>query len=249
MFKKQIFSLFLIISYHTHAEIITDGTLGNRVDLQAPNYQITQDLGTTVGPNLFHSFEQFNIDAGETATFSGTTNIQNIISRVTGGNASTINGTLRNTIPNADTYLINPYGIMFGSYAQLDVQGSFHASTADYIKLSDGGEFHARFPERDILSVAPIKHFGFLTNSPTKITTQSSKLMVPSDKTLSFIGGDIHITSDMPLTSDNNLAIPTVESESILAAEHGQLFNLNLVSKRTVLNGVILHSNVLKVFL
>ena len=32
MFKKQILSLLLIISSHIHAEIITDGTLGNRVN-------------------------------------------------------------------------------------------------------------------------------------------------------------------------------------------------------------------------
>ncbi len=168
MFKRQVISLFLIIiSFHAYAEIITDGTVGNRVNLQAPDYQITQDLGTTVGSNLlFHSFEQFNIHAGEMATFSGSANIQAVISRVTGGNPSTINGTLRNMIPNADTYLINPYGILFGPDSKLDVQGSFHVSTADYLSLEDNGRFDARNPSNTILTVAPVASFGFLTDSP-----------------------------------------------------------------------------------
>lgn len=88
--KNMTFLCCLKLTLSVHSEIITDGTLGERVHLQAPNYATTQNLGTTVGSNLFHSFEQFNISSGETATFSGAENIQNVISRVTGGNASTI---------------------------------------------------------------------------------------------------------------------------------------------------------------
>ncbi len=210
MFKRQVVSLFLIIiNYHTHAEIVTDGTLGNRINLQAPNYQITQDLGTTVGSNLFHSFEQFNIYSGETATFSGTENIQNVISRVTGGNASTINGTLRNSIPNANTYLINPYGIMFGSNAQLDVQGSFHASTADYLTLGENGQFDARNPENTILTVAPIKSFGFLSNSPTSLSVNGSQLNT-SKGNISLIGGDLSIKNAHIQTSAGQIYLASV---------------------------------------
>jgi len=81
--------------------------------------------------------------------------VQNIISRVTGGNPSSIDGTLRSTIPNADWYFLNPYGIMFGPNAKLDVQGGFHASTADYLRLSDGGRFEVRTPQNSLLTVAP----------------------------------------------------------------------------------------------
>ena len=113
-------------------------------------YDISQDLGKTVGSNLFHTFDRFNLKQGEIAQFSGHDSIQNVISRVIGGEPSFINGTLRSTIPNADFYFLNPYGIVFGDHAQLDLQGSFHASTADYLTLSDGGKFHTHTPKQDI---------------------------------------------------------------------------------------------------
>ncbi|MCV6638796.1 filamentous hemagglutinin N-terminal domain-containing protein [Candidatus Albibeggiatoa sp. nov. NOAA] len=158
-------------------------------------YDISQDVGQTVGNNLFHTFESFNLDQGEIAQFSGSDSIQNIISRVIGGEASFINGTIRSTIPNADFYFLNPYGIVFGEHAQLDLQGSFHASTADYLKLSDGGEFHARFPERDILTAAPIATFGFLTSSPANLSVESSQLNIVQGKAFSLTAGDISLSN------------------------------------------------------
>ncbi|WP_353572102.1 filamentous hemagglutinin N-terminal domain-containing protein [Candidatus Albibeggiatoa sp. nov. BB20] len=189
-----------------------------------------QDVGQTVGNNLFHSFDRFNLNAGEIAQFSGSAQIQNVISRVVGNEPSLINGTIRSLMPNADFYFLNPNGIVFGEFAQLQVPNSFHASTADYLKLSDGGEFHARFPERDILTTAPIAAFGFLSESPATISTQSSKLVIASEKTLSLIGGDIHLNSDIPLTADNTQFIPTVETQSILATEHGRMNLASLAS-------------------
>jgi len=209
------------------AQITTDGTLGPLLNLQGPDYQIGPNLGQQHGANLFHSFQDFNLNRAESATFSGPNSVSNVISRVTGGNPSNLDGTIRSTIPNADMYFLNPSGILFGPHARLDVQGSFHASTADYLRLGENGRFDARNPSDSLLTVAPIESFGFLTNSPAKITTQSSKLILASDQTLSLIGGDIHLNSDTPLTADHSSSIPIVESQSILAAEHGQV---NLVS-------------------
>ncbi len=221
MLRKQI-SIILIVLYHqSHAEIITDGTLGSRMNLQAPNYDITQDLGKTVGPNLFHSFEQFDIYQGETATFLGSPKIQNVISRVTGGNASTIDGTLRNTIPNADTYLINPHGIMFGANAKLDLQGSFHASTADYLSLGENGRFDASNPNRSLLNVAPVESFGFLSDSPTALSVEGSQLSILPNKTFSLVGGDIHI-------KHGYLSTPSGQFNLVSIAEQGEIKLSNL---------------------
>jgi filamentous haemagglutinin family N-terminal domain len=129
-----------------HAEVITDGSLGAKVELPGKDFQITPELGQQVGNNLFHSFQQFNLSESESATFSGADSVQNIIARVTGGSPSMIDGTLRSTIPNADLYFLNPYGVMFGQHAKLDLQGGFHVSTADYLRLQDGGRFEARTP-------------------------------------------------------------------------------------------------------
>ncbi len=157
-----------------HAQVSLDGTLGRSGALPGPDYLIGADLGQQHGGNLFHSFQDFNLQSFESATFSGPNSVNNVISRVTGGNPSNIDGLLRSTIPNADMYFLNPYGIMFGPNAKLDVQGSFHASTADYLRLQDGGQFNARLPGNSLLTVAPVEAFGFLTNTPAAITTSTA---------------------------------------------------------------------------
>jgi len=123
MLKKSF--IILLICNSLNAEIVTDGTLGQQISLIGPDFQITSNLGQQDGNNLFHSFQDFNLNSLESATFSGPNNIQNVISRVTGGNPSNINGLIRSTISNADMYFLNPYGIMFGESARLDVQGAF----------------------------------------------------------------------------------------------------------------------------
>jgi filamentous hemagglutinin family protein len=107
------------------AGVTTDGTVGPRVQLGGPDFQIGAELGRRAGGNLFHSFERFSIGTGERATFSGPDDIRNVISRVTGGARSDIDGTLASTIPGADLYFLNPVGVLFGPNARLDVQGSF----------------------------------------------------------------------------------------------------------------------------
>ena len=91
------------------------------------------------GSNLLHSFQEFNVAEERGAYFfTNPTNIENIFSRVTGSNASEIYGrlgTFGNSTPNL--WLINPNGILFGSNAVLDVDGSFVASTANAV-LIDG---------------------------------------------------------------------------------------------------------------
>jgi filamentous hemagglutinin family protein len=172
------------------AEIITDGSLGNAIRLTGTNFQITADLGQQFGNNLFHSFEKFNLSANEIATFSGLGSIQNIISRVTGGTVSQLDGTIRSEIPNANLYLINPKGILFGKDAQLDVSGGFYASTADVLRFSDGGEFHTDLTHSSLLTAAPIHAFGFLTDSPAAISIQNSQFNTPH---LSLIGGNLNL--------------------------------------------------------
>src|SRR5215813_6306433 len=156
-------------------------------------YAIPDSVGQIRGPNLFHSFGQFNLSQGESATFTGSNTIANIIGRVTGGSPSSIDGTIRSQIPGANLYLLNPRGVMFGPNASLDVSGSFHVSTADYLRLVDGARFFARLSDTSTLSVAPPVAFGFLGPTPAAITIQGSSLKVSEGQTLSVIGGDVQI--------------------------------------------------------
>ncbi len=243
MLKVGQVIIWFALSSPIYASIIIDGTLGPRVELTSPDYQITPDLGKTVGPNLFHSFEQFNLYSGESATFSGSPGIQTIISRVTGGHPSNIDGTIRSTIPNADMYFLNPYGILFGPHAKLDVQGGFQASTAHYLRLTDGGRFDALQPNNSLLTVAPVEAFGFLTDTVASLAVEgrgeitqtewksnSAGLQVAEGKTLSLIGGHLDIkngTIFKTTVTDSYGEWVDIVPSPLLKAAHGQI---NLVS-------------------
>lgn len=205
--KNLVFLTMISLCIPLSAEIITDGSLGEKVDLTGPDFQIEANLGQQQGANLFYSFQYFNLQNHESALFLGPDNVQNVISRVTGEQPSTIDGLIHSTIPHVNLYFLNPYGILFGPNVQLDIAGSFHASTADYLDLADGGRFNARFPNRSSLTVAPVTAFGFLTDQIADITMRGigkvsrsegegkqTGLRVASGQTLSIIGGDIEMT-------------------------------------------------------
>src|SRR5262245_15205129 len=184
--------------------IATDGSLGAEVEIGADgdalghsNYQIGAELGALRGDNLFHSFARFGIPVNDTATFEGPDHVRNVIARVTGPDASHIDGTLRSTMPLADVWLLNPRGIVFGEPAQLDVKGSFHAATADYLDFAETGErFDARLQLSSVLSAAAPSAFGFLpeTIAAEPIDVNGSALSVLDGKTLELAGGDLTLT-------------------------------------------------------
>jgi filamentous hemagglutinin family protein len=102
------------------AQVELDATLGAAGPVTGPDFRVAAGLGRQVGGNLFHSFKTFNLAAGESATFSGPSSVARVIARVTGGSPSSIDGTLRCTIPDADFYFMNPAGVVFGPNASLD---------------------------------------------------------------------------------------------------------------------------------
>jgi len=159
------------------------------------SYLIGVQPGEQAGPNLFHSFSSFGIGSGETATFDGPSSIRNVISRVTGGTESDIYGTLRSTMPGADVYLLNPSGILFGAGAKLDVMGSFHATTADYIKLADGTKFEASAARPSVLSVAQPQAFGFLGKGApaATVTVKGADLEGGAGASFSLVGGRVQV--------------------------------------------------------
>jgi len=109
------------------------GTVVNRGGNQ---FDITG--GTRAGANLFHSLLKFGLSEQQIAHFLSQPSIRNILTRVTGGETSVINGLIKVSGGNSNLYLMNPAGIVFGAGARLDIPGSFQATTANAIKVGDG---------------------------------------------------------------------------------------------------------------
>jgi filamentous hemagglutinin family protein len=209
------------------AQIVPDNTLGNENSVVVPNQNIRGidsdriDGGAVRGSNLFHSFEEFNIDEGRGAYFSNPDNIINILTRVTGGNISQILGTL-GVLGNANLFLINPNGIVFGPNARLDVGGSFFASTADGILFENGIEFRAINPQNPPLLTINIPLGLQLRNNPESIQVKSAQLRVPNGQTLAFVGGNINLNEGMLLARDGRVELGSVNG-GIVGIEQNRL--------------------------
>ena len=190
----NLFVNLLVSSKIAHAQVIPDETLPqNTIVTKNGNISEIQN-GTRVGNNLFHSFEEFSVPDGSTALFDlGTINqdVQNIISRVTGNKRSQINGIIRINDA-ANLFLINPQGIVFGANAELDIRGSFLASTANSIQFPDGREFSARNSSTPpLLSINVPIGLQFGAN-PAPIENQSTGgLHLDSLQTLALVGGEL----------------------------------------------------------
>jgi filamentous hemagglutinin family protein len=183
----------LLATGPVQAQIVTDGSVGPKVSLSGGEIKIGADLGSRRGDNLFHSFEKFGIATSQSATFTGPGDIKNVISRVTGGEVSNIDGTLASRVGQADLYFLNPAGVMFGPNAQLDVPGSFHVSTAHELRFDNGVSFSALDKSGSGLTVAPPEAFGFLDMPPGRIAVEHSQLSLQPGKVFSLVGGDIDI--------------------------------------------------------
>ncbi|MEE9423870.1 MAG: hypothetical protein V3V18_02695, partial [Methylococcales bacterium] len=131
---------------------------------------------------------------------------------------------LRSTIPNANLYFLNPAGVIFGANASLDVQGSFHASTADYLGLVDGTRFSAISPgDNQVLTTAAPEAFGFLGDNPNTITLAQAELKVPSGESLSVIGGNINLEGGQLIALGGRIDIASVSSRGEVVRQDNDL--------------------------
>ncbi|HEY9600655.1 MAG TPA: S-layer family protein [Allocoleopsis sp.] len=240
-------TLFSAVGERVVAQIVPDNTLGAESSRVTPNVVIRGipsdqiEGGAIRGTNLFHSFEQLSVLDGRGAYFSNPPGIENILTRVTGVNRSEILGRL-GVLGNANLFLINPKGIVFDPNANLDVQGSFLATTADGVKLGDAGLFSASEPATsNLLNVNPSALlFNAIAAQPIVNQSQAQSLIgqpnsddtppglqVQPGRTLALIGGDV-------LLEGGNLTAAGGRIELGSVAGVGQV-SLNQTGNRVVL--------------
>ena len=192
------------------------------------------------GSNLFHSFGEFNVQENHIANFLNDSGLptSNILSRVTGGNPSNILGTIQTEgFGNANLFLMNPAGIVFGSDATLNVGGATYFTTTDYLRLADGVQFTAVPSAQDVmLSVAPVAAFGFLGTNPGAISAERSALSVSERETLSLVGGNVTIRSGLNAPGGQIVLVSVASPGEVLADTYASASNVNGESFATMGN-------------
>ncbi|MFS0519507.1 filamentous hemagglutinin N-terminal domain-containing protein [Nostoc sp. UIC 10607] len=231
VFFVKIISLYvLLLQKSALAQIVPDTTLINNSNVTISNDTNIINGGTRAGSNLFHSFKEFSVSTGSETFFNNAVDIQNIISRVTGGSISSIDGFIR-TNGTANLFLINPNGIIFGQNARLNIGGSFLGSTANAIKFPNNLEFNAVNPQSStLLSInLPIglqfgKNPGAIqvSSDGTGLRTTSTlidtdrALRVKPNQTLALVGGDIILEGATLKTAGGRIELGSVSGESLV---------------------------------
>jgi filamentous hemagglutinin family protein len=205
--------------------------------------------GEREGNNLFHSFEKFSIPEGMEAVFENATDIENIFTRITGDDISNINGLL-STQGDANFFLINPNGIIFGENAQLDVGSSFLATTAESVEFEDGSKF-ATDDDQPFFTISFPIALGLGSNSggitvngqghqitkeneflPYTISQNEAGLSVPLGKTLALVGSGINFNGGSLIAKSGKIELASVGSGSInlQSFQDGWIFNYDEIS-------------------
>lgn len=218
------------------AQVVPDDTLpaGERSQVGG-NSNVQIDGGARRGGNLFHSFDQFSIPTGGSASFNNVVDVQNIFSRVTGGSASNIDGLIRAN-GTANLFLLNPNGILFGPNARLNIGGSFIATTANSINFADNFQYSATNSQTTPLLTMSVPVGLQMGTNPGRIVVQgngydlsvsvpifsplirgnnTAGLRVPTGQTLALIGGNIAINGGTLTAEQGRIELGSVRDGQV----------------------------------
>ncbi|MEH1810571.1 CHAT domain-containing protein [Nostoc sp.] len=192
---------------------------GNRLDITG---------GTTSGDNanLFHSFQQFGISPEQIANFQASPALQNILGRITGGNASVINGLIQVTGGNPNLFLMNPAGFIFGANASLNVPGAFTVTTANGIGFGSSW-FNAIGVNDYNTLVGNPNGFAFSTNQPGAIAN-AGNLVVGTGQNLNLLGGTVVNTGQLSAPG-GQISVTSVPGQNwVRLSQPGNLLSLEI---------------------
>jgi filamentous hemagglutinin family protein len=209
--------------------------------LSCPRRTLPQSQCRWLLDNPLNGYQEFSVPTGNEAFFNNADTIDNIITRVTGGSKSNIDGLIR-AKGSANLFLINPAGIIFGPNASLNIGGSFLGSTADSIVFPEG-EFSAtdtqtsplltinapiglRFREtpREIVNKSRVKVDSELIGRSDTSDSFTTGLQVKPGETLALVGGDIVLDGGNLTANEGRIELGSVgenSSVSITFIEQG----------------------------
>ncbi|OAB57277.1 hypothetical protein AY600_09485 [Phormidium willei BDU 130791] len=222
----------------TLAQIIPDATLPIPSSVTLEDNQFTIEGGTEVDRHLFHSFEEFSVPTGNEAWFRHNSSIETIFTRVTGEGISNIDGLIG--ADGVNLFFLNPNGIVFGPSAQLDIGGSFLATTAEQFEFADGTTFGqtSTSPNLPLLTVTTPVGLQFGAN-PGQIEVRGSGhnfapepgtgrlqrspaggLQVESGQSLTLVGGDISLNGGNLTAEQGTIHLGSVGSNSQVSLDN-----------------------------
>lgn len=202
-----------------------------RVQRRGDRFEIDGGQRSRDGSNLFHSFEQFGLSQNQVADFLSDANVRNILGRVTGGDASYIDGLLRVSGSNANLFLLNPMGIIFGAHARLDLPASFIATTATGIGFNNGW-FSAVGSSDYAALVGNPQQFAFAIASPGTILNTGDLTVNPA-QTITLLGGTVVNTGTLTAPG-GTITIAAIPGENrVRLSQPGHLLSLELDSIAT----------------
>ncbi|MEM8805055.1 MAG: CHAT domain-containing protein [Cyanobacteria bacterium P01_G01_bin.38] len=194
--------------------IIPNADSTNTQVIQSGNqYDITGGQQSTDGQNLFHSFQTFGLSVGEIANIIAQPEVQNILGRINGGNASVIDGLLQVTGSQANLYLLNPAGVLFGPDATLNLPGSLTATTADGIGL-EGGRFDVIGNPDYAALVGQPNTLWFRVVQPGAVVN-AGDLQLGDNQTLALVGGTV-VNDGTLRSAGGEIAIAAVPGEQLV---------------------------------
>ncbi|NES69409.1 MAG: filamentous hemagglutinin N-terminal domain-containing protein [Okeania sp. SIO2D1] len=198
-------------------------------DSSQTRFDITGGKQSKDNTNLFHSFERFNVGENQIVNFISNPNIKNILTRVTGGDASVINGLIQVTGGNSNLLMMNSAGIIFGANARLDVPASFVVTTGSGIGFDSGWFNSIGENNYDNLTGNP-SAFSFPMTNPGVILNEG-ELTVEAGESVTLLGGTIINTGKISAPG-GEITISTVPGENLVRiSQEGRLLNLEIATE------------------
>jgi filamentous hemagglutinin family protein len=179
------------------------------------------------GKKLFHSFTNFGLQQNQIANFLSQPAIQNILGRVTSGNASVINGILQVTGGNSNLFLINPAGIVFGQNASLNVPASFTATTANGIGFGSNGWFSASGANDYASLIGTPSSLAFTTGQAGAIVN-AANLVMQQGQNLTLVGGTVASTGQLTAPGGNIIVAAVPGTSLVRVSQPGSPLSLEI---------------------